>query len=76
MFGGHGGGLLAGSAAQPGISETVVNNYYDTDPNAGGAGNDPGYVDASDNDPGYTDTDVASDTDFSDDSGGSNDDYA
>lgn len=75
MFGGHGGGLLAGSTAQPGISETVVNNYYDTDPNAGGAGNDPGYVDAADNDPGYTDTDVASDTDFGD-NGGSNDDYA
>ena len=29
MFGPHlGGGFLAGAAAQPGISETVVNNYY------------------------------------------------
>jgi uncharacterized protein len=28
MFGPHGGGFLAGASAQPGISETVVNNYY------------------------------------------------
>jgi len=26
--GGHGGGFLSSAAAQPGLSETVINNYY------------------------------------------------
>jgi hypothetical protein len=83
MFGGHGGGMFGGSAMQPGITESVVNNYYESDPNAGGgaettawdqpAGTDPGVDYASSDDPGYPpDTDVASDTDFS----GGDDDYA
>jgi hypothetical protein len=34
MFGGHGGGL--GHLAQaPGISETVINNYYGNEPGTG-----------------------------------------
>src|SRR5205823_4816687 len=31
MFGQHAGGILSGSSAQPGISETVINNYYGSD---------------------------------------------
>jgi hypothetical protein len=92
MFGGHGGGMLGGSAMQPGLTETVTNNYYENDPNSAGApqatawdqpvGVDPGVDYASANDPGDApdpgpDTDYASDTDFSgDDGGGSGDDYA
>jgi hypothetical protein len=34
MFGQHAGGILSGSAMQPGISETVINNYYGNDPAA------------------------------------------
>jgi hypothetical protein len=32
MFGQHAGGILSSSAMQPGISETVINNYYGSDP--------------------------------------------
>jgi hypothetical protein len=74
MFGPHAGGILAGTSMQPGLSETVVNNYYGSDP-AGGAdnpqqtasdqqGSDPGapdYVADNDPDPGQ---DFASDQDF------------
>ena len=37
MFGSHAGGILGGTSMQPGLSETVVNNYYGNDP-AGGPG--------------------------------------
>jgi hypothetical protein len=37
MFGSHAGGILAGSSMQPGLSETVVNNYYGSDPASGAA---------------------------------------
>jgi hypothetical protein len=62
MFGAHAGGILSGTSMQPGLSETVINNYYGGDP-AGGAdtsqqtawdqqGNDPGAPDdVADNDP-------------------------
>jgi uncharacterized protein len=89
MFGGHGGGMLGGSAMQPGLSETVINNYYENDPNGGGApqatawdqpaGADPGvdYASASDsgNDPGgASDPGFAPDTDYASDTDFSGDD--
>lgn len=80
MFGGHAGGILSGTSMQPGLSETVVNNYYGSDP-AGGANApqttawdqpaaDPGaadYADAADNGADNTvdpGQDLASDQDF------------
>jgi hypothetical protein len=36
MFGHHAGGILGNAAAQPGLSETVVNNYYGNDAASGG----------------------------------------
>lgn len=87
MFGGHGGGMFGGSAMQPGLSETVINNYYENDPNAGNApqetawdqpaGADPGVDDAADTS-GTQDPGFAPDTDFASDSGtdfGGGDDY-
>jgi len=80
MFGAHAGGILSGTSMQPGLSETVVNNYYGSDPAAGAdapqttawdqpPAGDPGaadYADAADNtvDPGR---DVASDQDIASD---------
>jgi uncharacterized protein len=62
MFGAHAGGILSGTSMQPGLSETVVNNYYGSDQAGGGApettawdqpaGGDPAaadYADAADN---------------------------
>jgi hypothetical protein len=83
MFGAHAGGILSGASMQPGLSETVINNYYGSDP-AGGSdnpqqtawdqqGNDPGAPDnVADNspDPGQ---DFASDQDFGGDFGGDSD---
>jgi len=69
MFGPHyGSGLLAGTPMQPGISETVINNYYNDD-NSGQQNAD--YVEAADtqdapSDPGQ---DLA-DNDFGNDGGG------
>jgi len=37
MFGSHAGGILSGTAMQPGLSETVINNYYGSDPAGGNA---------------------------------------
>jgi hypothetical protein len=38
MFGHHAGGILEGTAMQPGLSETVINNYYGSDtPGQGGS---------------------------------------
>jgi hypothetical protein len=87
MFGQHAGGMLSGASMQPGISETVVNNYYENDPAANApqnaawdqpAGTDQGADYASSDDQAYVqdadyapDTDVASDMDF-----GDGDDYA
>lgn len=69
----YGGGLLSGMPAQPGISETVINNYYDKNgaPDvreaAADAPIDPDQSYASDDD--VADTDIAADQDFgSDDS--------
>ncbi len=79
MFGSHAGGILSGTAMQPGLSETVINNYYGSDPAAGNApqtaasdqGTDsnvapPDYTadNGVDPDPGYADQDLASDRDF------------
>jgi uncharacterized protein len=71
MFGPHlGGGFLAGASAQPGISETVVNNYYgDQSASAdtaldqsGGDQDELADNDASDQD--MADTDIADAGDF------------
>ncbi len=73
LFGPHyGGGFLSGMPSQPGIGETVVNNYYDT-PAPGGP--DVNQADANwNNDPGMSSADfgadpsgqdVGSDQDFS-----------
>jgi hypothetical protein len=76
MFGPHyGSGLLAGTPMQPGISETVINNYYNDD-KSGQRNAD--YVEAVDtqnapNDPGQdvADNDHGSDPgDFGNDDGG------
>ncbi len=72
MFGPHYyGGMMGGMPMQPGLSETVINNYYG---DAGGAaassydpgtGSDPGYVQADDQgDPGSAD--YADNQDFAD----------
>jgi uncharacterized protein len=78
MFGSHAGGILSGTAMQPGLSETVINNYYGSDP-AGNApqtaawdqGTDSNVEPADytadntvDPDPGDADQDFASDQDF------------
>jgi uncharacterized protein len=83
MFGSHAGGILSGATMQPGLSETVINNYYGSDPASGTgaaqtaaseppAGSDPADYAADDSgDPGQ---DLASDQDFSDgDFGGDSD---
>jgi len=84
MFGAHAGGILAGTSVQPGLSETVINNFYGNDPASSGdipqqtawdqQGNDPGapdYLADNDPDPGQ---DLASDQDFGQDFGGSDSD--
>jgi hypothetical protein len=84
MFGAHAGGILAGTSVQPGLSETVINNFYGNDPASGGdipqqtawdqQGNDPGapdYLADNDPDPGQ---DLASDQDFGQDFGGGDSD--
>jgi hypothetical protein len=87
MFGSHAGGILSGTAMQPGLSETVINNYYGSDPAGGnapqtaawdqGTGSNVEPADytadnSADPDPGDADQDVASDQDF----GGSDSDVA
>ncbi|HEX3499192.1 MAG TPA: DUF2076 domain-containing protein [Stellaceae bacterium] len=79
MFGNHAGGILSGTSMQPGLSETVINNYYGSDPAAGNApqtaasdhGTDSNVEPADytadntvDPDPGLADQDFASDQDF------------
>jgi hypothetical protein len=78
MFGHHAGGILGGVAQQPGLSETVINNYYGSDQGGGqtvgwdqGGGAPPDLQSAADQggyapDPGYADQDVATDQDASD----------
>ena len=74
LFGPHyGSGFLGGMPAQPGLSETVINNYYG-DPGAGAA-SDPrteaadAAVDPGQDDPGqdFANADVADDQDPGDD---------
>lgn len=76
LFGGHsGGGFLSGAAAQPGLSETVINNYY------GDSAAPDGSLDSANNDadqsadfaadPNADDTDVADLQDFDDSSSNS-----
>jgi hypothetical protein len=60
LFGQHYGGMFSGIAAQPGLGETVINNYYDNpQPDPGSA--DPGFAQADDSqggsDPGYASDD-------------------
>jgi uncharacterized protein len=75
LFGPHYGNMLGGMPAQPGIGETVINNYYGDNPPAD-PGSDPGLSQASlDQDPGgqdyASDQDAGSDQDFGDSGGGS-----
>jgi hypothetical protein len=85
MFGSHAGGILSGTSMQPGLSETVINNYYGNDPAGGNAPQTAAWDQGTDSnvepadytadnsaDPGYADQDVASDQDF----GGSDSDVA
>ena len=76
MFGQHyGSGFLSNTAMQPGISETVINNYYGSDPGSTrqadydpGTSQDPNHIQADDtnySDPGQ---DYADNQDFSDSS--------
>ncbi len=75
LFGPHlGSGFLGGTAMQPGLSETVVNNYYgdqagrdaDAAPDqSADLPSDPGQDYASDQD--MSDTDIADTSDFGDD---------
>ncbi len=73
LFGGHGGGgFLAGAASQPGLSETVINNYYG-DNTAPDTSLDTAENDADQSvdfaaDPDVADTDVADMQDFDDSS--------
>jgi hypothetical protein len=73
LFGPHyGSGMFSGMTPQPGLGETVINNYYNdnTDPNITQA--DDTQADDTQYDPG--DQDASSDQDFgSDDSGGTTD---
>jgi hypothetical protein len=67
LFGQHAGGILSNASWQPGLGETVINNYYGTDPGAatqtawdsGAGGVDRQAVD----DPAASGTDYASVTD-------------
>ncbi len=79
MFGPSGSGFLAGTPMQPGLSETVVNNYYNDDRGAADRGGQQNadYVEAADtqdvpSDPGQDFADNDAGGDFSDD-GGSDD---
>jgi hypothetical protein len=79
LFGGHGGlgggfgpaGFGGGFVQQPGITETVVNNYYDT-PNPGG---DQSFVDSTGFDSSPDVTNVGFDDSGSDFGGGGDDDF-
>jgi hypothetical protein len=80
MFGGHGGGgLFGGSQMQPGLSETVINNYYENDPNAANATQDAAWDQPAGSDPGVdyaADTSNAQNAGFESDSDfGGGDDY-
>jgi hypothetical protein len=82
LFGQHAGGILSNASMQPGLSETVVNNYYGTDPSAvpdpqaawdssGGGNTGPADYAANTPDPGpdyAADQDVSPDQDFASDS--------
>jgi len=74
MFGHQYGGMLGGAGYQPGISETVINNYYGSDPAAQAdistadySSGRPGADHAANPDP-VDDQDFAANQDFSDDS--------
>jgi hypothetical protein len=84
LFGQHAGGILGNSGVQPGLSETVINNYYGDDPgrrtetqsasNQSDAGTGRDYAS---NDPGFDNSsDDSSDQDFSSDDSSGGDDYA
>jgi uncharacterized protein len=75
LFGPHyGSGFLGGMPMQPGLSETVINNYYGDTAGAAGdpgiettdAATDPGQVDTADQD--LANADVPDSPDFGDDS--------
>jgi hypothetical protein len=84
LFGQHAGGILSNASMQPGLSETVVNNYYGNDPAADpdtrsaswdGSGRDDNVVpadyspDAADPGNDYSaDLDTSADQDFASDS--------
>jgi uncharacterized protein len=80
LFGQHAaGGILGNTPMQPGISETVINNYYE-EPGAGpDTGGDYAASDAPDRDQDVdyaSDQDLSGDTDYgSDTGGGGGDDY-
>jgi hypothetical protein len=74
MFGSHAGGILSGTSMQPGLSETVINNYYGSDPASGDAPQTAAWDQGTDNgaqpadytadNAVDTDQDFASDQDF------------
>lgn len=68
LFGPHYGNVLGGMPMQPGISETVINNYYGDQP---GADSDTRQADYQQNDSDDTGgQDFADDQDFGNDNGG------
>jgi len=77
MFGPHyGGGFLSGMSTQPGLGETVINNYYDA-PASGAPDVNQADVNGNNdwnNDPGMTSADFGPDPSGQDD--GSNQDFS
>ena len=74
MFGGHAAGLMNQAGMQPGISETVTNNYYGgSEPDA--SGGDAPLQTASDDQGGGQDQDYAAADDYSGQDFASNDDF-
>ena len=83
LFGQHAGGILSNASMQPGLSETVINNYYGNDPGSvpdtqsasawdpAGGGAVPADYASETPDPGVdyaSDQDAGSDQDFASDS--------
>jgi hypothetical protein len=68
LFGHQAGGMLSGAAYQPGLSETVINNYYGTEP--GGA---PQGVETASQDTVDTGYDSSADDASADDAGDADD---
>jgi hypothetical protein len=61
LFGGHAGGILQNTAMQPGLSETVINNYYGSDYASDPGRSEAGWDRAASNDPGIVPADYTQD---------------